>query len=719
MKKINILMIMILLFVGVVNADFEKTNDLSYLETTGFFNNELVNPDYTLVSGDILDVPLVTDLNNDSIIETIVMLDSGVLTGVLTVLEGLDLNLVSTLTLDQCHNLLSMTTHDIDNDGSNKEIIVNCYNEQYLVRFDGENLTQNLSYSNVDMTFGGYGDVNCVDDYCVSIVLGKISTTYALYGWVIDTDNITESYVWNGGAWFPSLNGKLKININDYDGDGTNEFILGYGYKDGSANNYRVDILNITYPSKAIVRELQEIIEAETGIGSIIASTLQIYNTDDAVGDEFIFAKGEDAKFRIYVYRYNPSTNALEKINQFPQVLKADGNIISNIFIGDFYNLGYKYLEMCVMGYEPTTFNLNMLCGTNKPFVVPQALEFNYSQINSNIGLSNYYMSVFTSEQKTSNDYNEISTPFGIFEKVDNVWGGEIDLIFNHSLANYGFSVMVDYDNDGLSEYVLKTDDNLFIIDDGLTNHYGYINYVKYDPCLDSIWQVNTSVDVTIQVKDSDNDNVCGNASIYYGESIVQESANQCGSSSSYFIFSFVANNTGNGYTVRVNGWDTENPNNIHTYDKTFSVATSGITKGECTTIVNVDNLNIPDGTGVSINDTEEETGVLGENQDPIGDNALSDSMQNTSTLTGLGTSILWLIFMFVIAFFVFVYGRGENFDGKTLIGIIGILEILMLIIGVKMEFIGVGIIWTIVAIGIIIGAVLGSRFFIRSSHGG
>jgi hypothetical protein len=134
-----------------------------------------------------------------------------------------------------------------------------------------------------------------------------------------------------------------------------------------------------------------------------------------------------------------------------------------------------------------------------------------------------------------------------------------------------------------------------------------------------------------------------------------------------------------------------------------MSVNANGISFGNACTV----NQNA---TATETNTTES---LFNTTKDPIPNNAVSQAIANTSKATGLGTTLVWLIFMLAIALFIF-YGAVElkiaSEDMRYIWGLIAFIELGLLFVGTKLGFVPVAFIIVLVILGVIVAALMLSR---------
>jgi len=152
---------------------------------------------------------------------------------------------------------------------------------------------------------------------------------------------------------------------------------------------------------------------------------------------------------------------------------------------------------------------------------------------------------------------------------------------------------------------------------------------------------------------------------------------------------------------IKIEIRDEANENNPRFLLDSFSVQSTGVTKGECITIGNFDDPDIP------TEEEEEETDPTGSPLD-VDDNAITNGLNTMDELgfRGLGGTIKWLFIMGIVAIAMFFVGAGRGYTGFQTTSMVVISMIIMVTIGVYLKVIPVSlvIISAIVAFGLTVG---------------
>jgi hypothetical protein len=749
MKKTIFILIFLILISSVMAIDYTY-NEAGNSLITSTNANIVYN---TRLVGNGTQTPVIDDLDGDGINE-IIVLDGDTFkiyqNTSLSVVSSVDLNIAYHTTYGDIL-ISNFIISDIKNDGTKKIVMYSINNTDYTT---GRILILNFSNSVIalekqtgfamTMTGATVNDrptIGCSPDITTDKCLfvpsfhytgSAYSTSVFSFNYsFFNLSGASAAYVTTNTICMPKVQ---QIAWADVDMDGKTEWIFSQITQDTAASptgRLLIVIGNLSKGNTAIAKRTfsRNVFDNGLGAGNIWSNCnvqnqeLSNYITSPLVGDfssllepDIIVGAASDLDdFKMYRYTYTGDYQ-----DEYPEVLHADGRIISSVFRADAFSDTSGFSDFCVMGYEPTNRILDLMCASDKTGTIPQTQEYRYLDpqfdLNLNVSRWDIYSQTIQSRQITtgSSDLSEIVTPYGIF-RLD--YGGFIGL-GNELVLDYRFStnetgsIMAgDIEGNGLSDVLVLTDSNIWYIDDGFSNSPGYIDtadgLAKINPCLDSIWKQNTTVGVTFKVSDINLDNTCAMAYLYYGETYQQNGSQVCGSSGTSFTFPFIANVTGANKILRIEGWDVENNQSIQSHDYRFTVATDGVSYDECYTTLSLVPQN---GSGVGGNTT---IGVpaLGTNTTPSGNNSISNTVNVITGFTGLGSTIIWLLVMSGLAILVIYIGSRYNNPNPTLVyTTMIILEVLALIIGVILKFISTGILWAIIIICLMAGAIFIGR---------
>lgn len=434
--------------------------------------------------------------------------------------------------------------------------------------------------------------------------------------------------------------------------------------------------------------------------GKFISSPL-IFDIDGSSGNglETIVAHAIDEDE--FVMRSYLATGS--QLDRYPEVLNADGRIISNpMRINAFHDTGAD--DFCVLGFKTDANRIDLLCGSELTSLTPQTEEFIFdTEGRSNVSAVYQSASALIHAVQSStittegNNLNELLHYYGVSRlnwdtgifPPDN----ELELIWE--VPQVGGLFAVDRDDVGIEDIISLTPTNIWLFDDGFTNTNAQISSYDINPCLDSTWKRGTNVNVRLNLNDENGDDVSARVKLYEGALNELDSEWSINASdSTTFSFSFTANDTTPISTLSMFGRDIKHPSidDADRIDVTFSVGENGVEFGDCTTSVAID---LDEGAGTGGNFTDDGT--------DIDNNAISTGVDEVGELFGFGRTIVWLIIMFVVSMAILWEGR-ETFRGQpsALFGIIVLVETLLLIIGTYLGFLGLGVLITIVVMGII-----------------
>jgi len=249
--------------------------------------------------------------------------------------------------------------------------------------------------------------------------------------------------------------------------------------------------------------------------------------------------------------------------------------------------------------------------------------------------------------------------------------------------------ISVDVSKETLEDMIALTSANLFYMDDEYQNSAPEIIEYTINPCLNSVWKQNTTVQVSIKATDPDNDNIFYGIVGYKGDSNEQSSNSSPVGSGIEVTQSFIANKTVGSGTLQLQARDIfNNITNVDIIDVTFSVASNGVSLNDCETVVDVsaeeEEQNVTENVVTAISPTNPVT---------RGTNVLAETF-------GLSSSLIWILLMIIIAGSVWYYSKDK--DALANFIIIGFIEIGLMILGIKLGMLSSGLIFTFSILGII-----------------
>jgi hypothetical protein len=520
---------------------------------------------------------------------------------------------------------------------------------------------------------------------------------------VLDTYTI-ESDV-NGGYCVPFI---PTISTEDYDNDGTEEFITSYIELDpGFGNNERVNIVYIEVnntggidgTSLHIDESMTYSPEEPTTnprcstdeLGKYITSVL-VFDVDGSPSNGLETVVGymksaDDFKMKSFYSDGN-------EIDDYPEIFDGEGLIVSNpVKISAFTDT--DQVDFCVLGYEDTLNQLNLVCASEQTGELLKTTEFDWDKtgyFNISTSYGNWERGIHTiqTESATTEGTNldELLTPYGIF-RLDYAGIDDLVLIFENPKPNTVITA-IDVEKVDKEDLIASSSTNLWYIDDKYTNTPSNITYYYVNPCLGSTWKINTSVEVRVEVTDEDSDQVRARAILYDGDSNeIDTGWSSYASSGTTFSFPFIANKTITTSVLTIKATDSENPLVNNTYSFDFSVGANGVEFGDCTTEIDI-----------IVGEEEEEE--VDENA-PTEDNAITSGIDALLGNTGIGGTLIWLLLMAVVGVSIWYYSNLQNNNPYITLGVFGVVEVLLFIAGVKLGYFGIGMIITLVVLGVIL----------------
>ncbi len=722
-KGLNIVMLLFTIFLFTMIAvsaetTYNETGNYNnyYRQGTGFFNENINLDEITLSSRALTNpvyTPLVTDLDNDGTNEIIVLDGSTI-----RLYHDSSLSIVDSFALDADNEFSNFITFDIDSDSKPEIIIAGRSTEfLYVLEYNGSEIFNQSKISFAALTRLTQSEI--------MIKCGKTQNCLMIYPQLIGNPsanvNVFRGIGFNssefGGevsifpdqsprtTWcFPKI---MSMAYADYDNDETDEYIFSVashekmfiGYVNVHDNLTAELEINITESDLFDTDETVNCIDINTG--TILSSPI-VFDFDSSSSNGLETVVGymtSDDEFLMRIY--NKFGN---EERRHPAVLKSGGRIVSNpMLFNAFEDTGNN--DYCIMGQDEEAVLHNdeivLLCGSlTTSGLNTKEFEFDISELG-NITQDYEFWGVIAHAAQHSTittsgtNLNELINSYGVFRLDTSIPNTLIHIFENPKLD--AAVIPVDVEKAGREDLLVLQQDTLWYIDDGFTNSGGNISRYIINPCLDATWKINTSVEARVQVSDINNDLVSAKAYLYFGQSFVQEidwTANQ--SSGTTFTFPFTANHTVGSSILRIVGRDTGKPSENTTIDLSISVGLNGVEFGECET---------DSGELLEVEDELDESDI------DIQGNALTTGFRTIGGTLGLSESLIYLIIMLVVAIGIWWQGT-EKFPTQTF-GVLIIVEVMLLIIGVKLQLIGTGILLTVILTFIIAIALWASRFFV------
>lgn len=290
-------------------------------------------------------------------------------------------------------------------------------------------------------------------------------------------------------------------------------------------------------------------------------------------------------------------------------------------------------------------------------------------------------------EKTQTNDRIEVSTLDGIYELSSGFTSEFGTRIFTNPLNN---SVMCPYDmkKKGLHDYILFSSNRVDYLSDGYINQNAKITDVLINPCINSVWKINTSVQLSLKGNDVEGFPIKVNSYLYYND-INQQNGTELTINSGEWspTFNFIANKTITQGEIRFSVEDTF----THVKDNKsyyFSTNSNGVILNDCTSTISNINTTTATTTPNNVSITPD-----------INDNIITNNLKVISDASGLGSTIIWLIIMLIVTGFI-IWKTNEN--SNLMFALVFFVNLVLVIIGTFLGFVGVGIVITIV-IGMLI----------------
>jgi len=357
------------------------------------------------------------------------------------------------------------------------------------------------------------------------------------------------------------------------------------------------------------------------------------------------------------------------KIDEYPEdccgASNAEGNIVSNIFEAQALNSnGYK--DFCMLSYNNDADSDNeMLCGseinTATFFWGLSTSTIKISQpdfpINLTPSLYHYPQIVFGTEHEDGNSLTEVSTSYGIYKinSDDEV----LDVLYSMPFTN-GMVIPVDPENVGKNDLLVGVGSTklFYYINDAFSNRNclddGCVVTLFSNPCGFDGDLINNDTQMQVRVTATDQDGDLVNVRVNVFDDTVYEQNktfyNQTGGSSLPFLFDI--NQTGNGWVLKVEVWDTPNPSKIKEYEYFFDTSSLGYEFGDLT----CEESFVVDVTDVNGTLTSAEEDVV------------SGSVEALQDISGLSTVGIWYFVLLVISAFM-IFGAVKS--GVNIIGVL------------------------------------------------
>jgi len=751
MKKIMFLLILIFISSFVLASDDSTYPiiggvDQDFHQGLGYFNFELdpwTVDYYSEAIGSSMYAPLVQDLDNDGIKEIIILSDTGILRIFQNISIQPDISASYSIPDAGTSQFFSNPVIFDSNDDGDYEIFI-LGEEEYLFSYSPGNLSL-LNDPSTDNSWRNKMLLYCDDEENICLSFSEIYQV-ASNGVIIlrvynNTGQATLTYgltTYNAASYY-CLSSIPNVVKGDSDFDGNPEYYISYFNTRDSGNSFgimSVELNHSTFPTNpqitidstpgAIYSHSSSFATDPTGKTSCdtispypgtMVSPLLLFDFDLLhPGDEFLISGlTDDTEFKMYSVDYTGSV-----IDDYPEFGTGDGTILSNIMqINAFTDTGN--VDACVIGYYPADSTFDILCASEQSdqFVEHKLFSYSYAGNLWDQPSDTKHINVLATASDmatysyTGNNPNEIINSYGVWAFYQTSPGeysmSDYDLIPLYLNAKGNSTIYpVDYNDDGRSELMIMTKNNLFFASDGFINSgcaaQGCITSYTVCPSLGSTWKINTSARVDLTIADIDDDDISGRVYLYYGDDNEMLS-NWTAYYGSGTLISFPfdsANKTITSGTIRLQARDEENPTSYTTIDIPFSVALTGVEYGDgCTT------------TYPGFDAGEDGTNETTSDGTSIDDNAISETLDLITDYLGLGRTAIWLVIMILVAIIIItsLHKSAASGDFFMVLGVIGFVELLMLILGVYLTYLSAAIVIIIVIVVLgILGFILGKK---------
>jgi len=655
--------------------------------------------------------PLVSDLDNDGENEIIVVDDIEI-----KLFHDSTLTPVNAFTIGTADTSTPII-YDIDGD-SRPEIIIADNDNQLIqiLEYNGTSFFNQstleytpLSFSNGDQVFQCRATNDCLIVYTDDsdnpnpqdglLMSNVFNSTFVFNRTIIDTT--TGSF---GAFCLPFIN---RMTASDYDADGNIEYLVN-AISTNSVNIVDIEIWALNINTNRTATSELNILEGSPEFSGVIngncdsnpsdkrsfVTPLMVADIDGLANQkEIIMAYQTDADD----YEISAYTKTGSDFDTYPLSADANGQIISNLFEIN-HDPDDTTFQFCVIGNNDAGGDSEITCVNEGRFVETSIFSYTPSGTISGESAGIFVQNAHSVDSITqAQNTDEILFVHGIYSlDLSGAFCGsptwECNTQVEYSITGNQSWVSVDVEKIGLEDLIGMDDDFIYYIDDGLVNHPATITHYSVNPCLDSVWKINTTVQVTITTTDPDGDSISQRAVLYSGDSNEQDSGfTQNLSSGQTSAFSFIANKSIGNSALELFGKDSVNMN-IDNIPLSFSVSSNGVEFGDCVSDVDIEDEPTP------ANESE----ILQESEQ---DNSISSPVNRLSARTGLSGTIIWILIIIAVSLIIAYF----SFKVDMPIGIVATIESIAIIglfvIGAYLGFISKNliIIFVVIATAIII----------------
>jgi len=650
-------------------AEYFYPNQYDGYAGTGRFSSSIdldeVDINLRSIDTNAVMMPLTGDLDSDGVNEIIIIDDDNV-----EIYQTKDLNIITGQSAED--TIEHAVLYDIDLDGD-EEVITVGGDKASIFDFNGSVLSLTSNFTIPDLE-GSKFMIGCGGAAGECLIVNArfksgVPSTESVRASRMNTTGIynstsLKSSVNNGDFYLPKIR---TVEVKDGDTDGTSEYYFSV-YDNG---NLQVVIFRVSASASIGVVEEKELTISASIVNSDrdeFTSPLVFDFDPGTSGTEIVIAYQADSVNEYEMVLLDEDGN---EIQDYPDLTYADGVIISNpVRTSVFTDSGNT--DYCVLGYDTGNDEINLLCGskiTGEDIIPGEVFSYDgaiYYDITDNADLyNNMLASVQVSASTTDGEnLNEFMTTFGVFS-IDYDLVNELILEYDVTLDQGAF-LWSDFESTGYADIVYLTDDAVYYIDDGFENSQVSIDSYTVnagDPfCLDRTYTI------TVTVTDTENDDaVCHIDEYYLNGTFITSTANKTTTTPGSVNLYYTADEQGD-FLLTINCTD-----GINTVADTEDVQRS-----------------VSNDTDVCYAPGENpETVTPGSSEEAAEDEDFqADAAQVFADIgieSSLGLTIIWLIIMMIVAFIVI----GKVGHSQSVYVLLSFIEIMMLLIGYYIGFIG------------------------------
>jgi len=605
-RKINIFILILLVFSISTFASYQRVGgtDLDYnldSSVVGASDTVLTPTGAVSIYDGTTNPPLVKDINSDGIKEIIVLNNIN-----LAFYQNSTLSVINATGHGLTAPYSNLEIFDIDGDGVQEVILAGANKEIKIFSLNGTkiNLENTLNFVWASYS-GGSLALRCRGvNECLLVAQDEDTRSATDFrAFVFSSTNGTQTH-FNLQAsasidnfnCFPKGN---KITLANLDNEGDKEYIIPSVYVDIAGSEILkvyAAFVNNTDPTDAYLLSSYNV--RTNGFSNEQTCELGLYENllGSAVTGEFYDQNGIEEI--MIPYQYDPThvkmlmlefdSGLLSHLQTFPNILTDwPGLSVSNAAVIDFCTLN-EVEDVCfISNTEAGTYNLYCSCvdsldlilgsiDASYNFIIPSVFTLS-EDYKSHVGL------IHVGDTGDTTAGKEIITTWGAYSLSTDAGNDDLSTLKVRAWGKSNGSVIIASMQDTVGDVLIKTKTNLWYIDDNFINSPGQIIEVLFNPCIkEDIVKVNTTISITVQGEDINNDPVNFWASLYYGESFNNTQGWTTTNQTSY-TFSFKATNIINNAVLKVCARDSENQDNPYCKSYGFNVGLEGVSYGDST----------------------------------------------------------------------------------------------------------------------------------------